>query len=57
MNQPAFAHTHTQSSMQNSIANCSRYHPICLPTAMNHYQEAGGKHAALAIIVIIPKLV
>lgn len=44
MNQPAFAHTHTEQSMQDCIANCNRCHQICLQTAMNHCLDAGGQH-------------
>lgn len=44
MNQPAFAHTNTEQSMQDCIEACSHCHQVCLQTATNHCLEVGGKH-------------
>jgi len=44
MNQPAYAHTNTDQSMQACIEACSHCHQVCLHTAMNHCLKAGGEH-------------
>jgi hypothetical protein len=35
---------HTSPEMKQCIENCLRCYSICLPAAMNHCLELGGKH-------------
>jgi hypothetical protein len=39
---------HTSPEMKQCIENCLRCYSICLPAAMNHCLELGGKHVERA---------